>query len=42
VYLISFLIFILFLAIDGLYGPRTVRMNIFGLFRENRLEIILI
>jgi hypothetical protein len=39
-YFISFLV--LFLAINGFYGPRTVRKHIFGFFRESRLEIILI
>jgi hypothetical protein len=38
--LISFLV--LFFAINGLYGPRAVRMHIFGLFRKSWLEIVLI
>jgi hypothetical protein len=37
---ISFLV--LFLVINGFYGPRTVRKHIFGLFRKSRLEIVLI
>jgi len=39
-YFISFLV--LFLVINGFYGPRTVRKHIFGFFRKSRLEIILI
>jgi hypothetical protein len=40
VYLISFLV--LFLAINGLYGPRAVRKHIFGFFRKSWLKIFLI
>jgi len=40
VYFVSFLI--LFLAINGLYGPRTVRKHVFGFFRKSGLEIVLI
>jgi len=40
VYLIPFLI--LFFTVNGLYSPRTIRINIFRFFRERWLEIVLI